>query len=172
MASAATIALIRRLVGVLRMHCGVHLGAAAGGVVGVHFFEIGMTQGFLGRDALAGFQLDHLEEEVSRCLVHVDAELLETFEGVGYFPLREGHFEVWEVSNSLPFIIRGGSHNFEDLKYLANFRITVEKGPLVGHLEEDTAYRPHVYCCAIDLLAEQNLWGAVPKGHNLMCVRL
>ncbi len=54
-------------VDVLPMPCMCHLG--------VHLSEIGVPKGFLGRDALAWFQLDHLEKEINSYLIHVDTHL-------------------------------------------------------------------------------------------------
>lgn len=118
------------------------------------------------------FETHHLVEEINRGIVQINAHLFEVFKWVGNPPLREGALEVGQLANSLPRLIAGSAHDFEDFEDLPDLGVPVEQWPLVSHLKEDAADRPHVDRRAIHLLAKKNLRSAVPESDNFMGVRL
>lgn len=47
-----------------------------------------------------------------------------------------------------------------------------DAGPLPGDLVEHTARAPQVHFVGVEAIGEETLWGAVPAGGNVLCVRL
>jgi hypothetical protein len=84
--------------------------------------------------------LHHFKKEINCLLIHVQAQFLQAFIRIVYFPLRERSFKVWEIIYSLPDFICWGAHNLKNLEDLTDFRIAIEQWTLVRHFEEDAAH--------------------------------
>jgi hypothetical protein len=128
--------------------------------------KVGMKEGLLRGDALAGLVLEHGGEEV-------DAEGLEPrddlVEGPGG-PLREGGLVVRELGDARPDLLGGGAEGPEDPEELVDLAVTGEERVLVVHLGKDAADRPDVHGHGVVPGAEEDLGGPVPKSDHLVGV--
>jgi hypothetical protein len=58
----------------------------------------------------------------------------------------------------------------EDAEDLIDFRVSLEKGPLVHHLSKDAGNRPNIHRARVSLASEKDFWSPIPEGHYLMSV--
>lgn len=67
----------------------------------------------------------HLWTDVHQILVAID------------LPLRESHFHLLKITNSLPAFLPWRAQNFEDLEQLVDLALALEEGPSSHHFEKD-----------------------------------
>ena len=85
-------------------------------------------------------------------------------------PLGERRFVIGEVGDAGPGLLRRGAASAEDLVELVDLAITGPEGAAVHHLRENDSNAPHVDRAGILALAQEDLWGTVPEGDNLVRV--
>ena len=67
------------------------------------------------------------------------------------------YLEVWELCDSGPEILGGGSEHPEDPEQLIYLRVSLEQRPSVDHLSEDGADAPDVKWTGVLGAAKENL---------------
>ncbi len=85
--------------------------------------EVGMLQGFPGRDSVGWVQRDHFDDQVERVLGETGEERCWALRS----ELWEGRLEVLELAYSSPIHLAGSPVELEDLENLVNLGIAHEQ---------------------------------------------
>lgn len=113
----------------------------------------------------------HLRPKLQHAAQQVETHLVD---------LRENHAQVLrgidmkvglvfrELGDAWPGALRGGAHQPEDLLQLVLISRTGEQRAARVHFCHNTAGGPDVDAGVIGTAAEQDVWGAVPKGDHFV----
>ena len=85
--------------------------------------KVGVLQGLLGRDALAGLIGQHLLQQVQALLVEAGHRVRQRLSG----PLGEGGLVVGQLRHAGPCLLRGRAQRAEDAEKLVDLRVAGEQ---------------------------------------------
>jgi hypothetical protein len=130
-----------------------------------------MEQRALRGNPTAGLVLEHLVEKVKALVVN-NFSGDEVTQVLAWVVRPVDLAEVLVLADSRPCLIIRFPERPEDFIDLILLILTLEEGLFGCKLSEDAAGRPDVDGCCVLIEAEQQLWGPVPKCHNIFRIGL
>ncbi len=104
-------------------HLNVELSRFGGKVGLVEIVEVGMLEGLFGRDPLGRIVNEHPVQEIEPIAVQAIADVSVQALGI---PNREVNFEIRQLRDSRPDVIRGSPEHAEDPEEFVDFGITLQ----------------------------------------------